>query len=209
MSRKDNPKKKESLYYFDLDGTLMGPEVNNTFTFLKEFYRFNNRQREYRVKRIISFFLEKIPFIKAAKRKRIIMMLFLKKLNINELIRFTSEEYMTKTVKTNINKALMAKIGKQKINGNIITACIEVPAKQIANLFDMELVCSTRFVLDRSNSIIGLIIVDETRKQDSIPKLEELKHAIYFTDTPNLEKELIRYFHKAYWVNDEKITRIK
>jgi len=136
-------------------------------------------------------------------------MLFLKKLNMDELIRFTNEKYATEIVKTNINKVLTTKIGKRKINGKIITACIEVPAKQIADLFGMELACSTRFVLDSSNSIIGLNIVDETRKQDSIPNLEELRHAVYFTDTPKLEKELIKYFEKAYWVNDERVTRIK
>jgi len=195
------------LLFVDLDGTITSPKINNTFDFIKSFYKYYNIHLYY-VKIVIlvilSLIIVVIPIrILKIKIRRFQIMIMFKGLDVNQLKDF-AETYWINIVYNNLNREVIKIIDyykKRKFRVIMLTACTEIPARIIAKKLKFNDVISTNFIIDNNkvvgikNDTFGNLKINAIIKRYSIT---EIKEAYYITDNPKDESELLSMFKKVY-----------
>jgi len=182
---------KKTRHYYDLDGTLS--RLNNTFDFVFGFYLSQNKHIQYFIGKAILILIYLNIFLPKVKRRvQAINFLFI------GLDRRELEEYFESKYK-HIFLATLTPLGKKVIKKDnskdlMLTGCIEIPARQIAKLYGLEIIC-TEFKY-QYNKIIGI-------KKDTYGDLKAKffkkgnETSIYYTDDVKSEQELIKKMDKV------------
>ncbi len=199
----------KSVAYTDLDGTISNEKINNTFTFIKEYYYRNNRGISYNLRRFASILIDNCFFIPGRIRRSLSLKIMFYRLYRTDLINFANKVYFPLIVLPQLNKLLIKKLKKYDVVF-MITACTEIPAEQIALKLNIRLICSSVFLFDKKNRISGIkSAVDICNKQEFVPKyytsIFPFNNSVYFTDKPIEERGLVRLFKKTYLVKENEI----
>jgi len=175
--------------FYDLDGTLS--KLNNTFDFIYRYCRARNLWFRHFFGAILHTFIHYAFFLPYTTRRKAIIKVLFFRLPSSSLERYFEEEYKAMFMKslTDLGKEVM-----KKHDGVILTACVEVPARQIAGLFGLRLIC-TEFRYSRGK-IIG--IKKDTYGNLKLDFIRKKKgdYYSYYTDDLESEKRLTKVMDK-------------
>jgi phosphoserine phosphatase len=208
---KEHDSLNQEMAFFDLDGTIINSCINNTFDFIKMYFEYNNKYLRLNLEKIYRILIMFLPLNEHFKWKILIYLMFCN-LNYKDLINFADDIYINKIFKKFndevINKIRLYKEKNYKLI--LLTSCTEIPAKTIASYFNFDECICTLFK-KRNGKIIG-VEEDTFRdlkisaiKKRGYDKLEPFQNAVYFTDTPKKEENLIKIFCLTYQIKNNKI----
>jgi len=199
------------LEFYDLDGTLS--KLNNTFDFLKEYFK-----EKYKVRYFLLYVLDRLlPFIPIDEKfkRRFLINILIYGLNSKDMEVFYEKKYKKLFMDslTPLGKELLNRDKKENIY--LLTGCIEIPAKNIANTLGFpkdNIICTTLKI--KNNKIKG--ILNDTfgnykiiYLQRILKRFNEKVYLIYYTDDIKNENKLIELFDVVYLINGDNYERIK
>jgi phosphoserine phosphatase len=210
---------KPKTVFVDLDGTITNQSLNNTFDFIRAFLAFKEDKIRLLVYRVIAKILDCVLLTHNQKVSNYVRRLRIKLLFYGQdkiAIDSFAKTFWITHVKKYLNIEVVNFLKELKNEGYtliLLTACVETPAKQIAEQFAFDDCICTKFRFKHGK--INGVKVDcfgEFKFKSLKRKYPEsaTRNAAYILDYVSLPSETftLNFFEKVYLVKDGKIKQL-
>lgn len=206
---------EKPIMFVDLDGTVTGAAINNTYDFLRNYFYEYDRKGivRYHFANLVSIFAFKL-FRNMVVSRRVFLTLCtigLKKSRLNEY----ATRHWLKFIKNHMNSfvlELIRRLEKLGYSPIMLTSCIEIPSSQIATFLAFERCTATTFKTSK-DMIVGISTDTFGQLKFNIAAKEYgshfLKHCVYIADIDSVKVENpCRLFKEVYLVKPSKIEKM-
>ncbi|HPR42072.1 MAG TPA: HAD family hydrolase [Candidatus Methanofastidiosa archaeon] len=199
--------------FFDLDGTVGGPKLNNTFDFIENYLVYKKRRASLVRKYILTAISRMLP-MGGRRRRAFLIASFFKGLSYDELRQYSECCYMPLFM-THANEKVLEIVQREKGDGKrivLLTACTEIPARTISESLGFDECIPTTFrTADGRIEGVG----DDTFNDLKISALERagLAHVMqqsdYYVDDIEAESGLVGRFGRVFKVDGDDIEVVR